>query len=325
MLTKAKNITFDLGVTKKVGDIVVAITIPFKGICNGCLKHLKANCVGDNMLMKGSEEAALAYALFETIRDKLSGSILEISKTKASEVNCVSIDGNLVITYHTMGTKTALIKTVGLALTTLNPVKLHTKYADNMKFLCGKAGSKEEFNFVAKKLAEGVKKSVYITAVGRINITHEKIKESMQTLLGKLPSIDMPGAKEVEAPGKRVVPDALASVKPYPVVKASGMASAVLADYILNNSNGFSVEVTDNGVVVYNHGWEAKHKQLKDKDRIAGYVQKKYAKLDLAGELNTVFAYLSLCNGYIDSQVASSLVHSKQKSDKFVEILKKHL
>lgn len=322
MLTKEKNITLDVGVSKKLSDIIVAISIPFKGICNGCLKRLKANCTGDNTLMKGAEEAALAFALFETVRDKLSGSGLEVTKTKASEVNCASIDGNLVITYHTQGTKTALIKTAGIALTTLNPMKLYTKYADNMKFLSGKGGSKEEFNFVAKKLAEGIKKSVYITAIGRINITHEKIKESIKTLVGKLPDIDMPGAKEVESPGKR---EPVKEDKPYPVIKSTGFAAAVLADYIRNNSNGFSVEVTDDGVTVYNHGWEAKHKQLKDKDRITGYVQKKYGKLDEAGELYTVFAYLSLSQSYIDSQVASLLVHSKQKSDKFVEILKKHL
>jgi hypothetical protein len=324
MLTNEKNITVSLGVTKKLADIVVSLTIPFKGISHHCLKKLKASCVGTNHLEKGTEEAAIAYALFETVRDKISGSGLEISKTKASEVNCVSIDGNLVFTWHTMGTKTALVKSIGMALTTLNPIKLYTKYADNMKFLSGKGGPKEEFNFVAKKLAEGIKKSVYVTAVGRINITHEKIKESIKTLVGKLPSIDMPGAKEIEAPGKRVV-STETQIKPYPVVKATGLSSAVLADYIMNNSNGMSVEVTGEGVTIYNHGWESKHKQLKDKDRITGYVQKKYAKLDASGELNTVFAYLSLCNGYIDSQVASSLVHSKQKSDKFVEILKKHL
>jgi hypothetical protein len=325
MLTKEKNITLDVGVSKKLSDIIVAISIPFKGICDECLKRLKANCIGDNTLMKGIEEAALAFALFETIRDKLSGSGLELTKTKASEVTCASIDGNLVITYHTQGTKTALIKTAGMALSTMNPMKLFSKYSENMKFLSGKGGKKEEFNFVAKKLAEGINKSVYITCVGRINITHEKIKESVKTLVGKLPSIDMPGAKETATPEKRVASDATASINPYPIIKCSGFASAVIADYIRNNSNGMSVEVSDNGVTIFNHGWEAKHKQLKDKDRISGYIQKKYKKLDEAGELNTVFAYLSLCNGYIDSSVASTLIHSKQKSDKFVEILKKHL
>jgi len=324
MLNKSKNVTIDVGVSKKLPDIIVSLSVPFKGISQHCLKKLKSNCVGDNHLSKGTEEAALAFALFETIRDKLSGSGLEVTKTKASEVNCVSIDSNLVFTWHTQGTKTALVKTVGLALTTLNPMKLHTKYSENMKFLCGKGGSKEEFNFVAKKLAEGIKKSIYITAVGRINITSEKIKDAMPTLLGKLPDIIMPSVKEIEAPEKRVDKgDAL--IKPYPVIKATGMASAVVADYIANNSNGMSVEVGDEGVIIYNHNWETKHKQLKDKDRISGYVQKKYAKLDVIGELYTVFAYLSLSKGYIDSQVASTLVHSKLKSDKFVEILKKHL
>jgi hypothetical protein len=322
MLTKVKNLTLDIGVTKKVGDIIVSATIPFKGIASCCLKKLKSNCTGNNLLVKGSEEAALAYSLFETIRDKLSGSCLEVTKTKASEVNCASIDGNLVITFHTMGTKTALIKTVGLLLTTLNPTKLYTKYSENMKFLSGKGSPKEVFNFVAKKLSEGIKQSIYITAVGRINITHEKIKEGIQTLLGKLPSIEMPGAKEIDTPEKR---DTLKVDKPYPVVKCSGFAAAVIGDYIRNNSNGFAIEITDDGVTVYNHGWETKHKQLKDKDRITVYVQKKYAKLDDAGELYTVFAYLALSQSYIDSQIASTLIHSRLKSDKFVEILKKHL
>ena len=323
MLTKSKNITVDVGVSKKLADIIVSVTIPFKGISQHCLKMLKSNYVVNNHLVKGTEEAALAYALFETIRDKLSGSGLEVAKTKASEVNCLSIDGNVVFIWHTQGTKTSLIKTVGLALTTMNPIKLYTKYADNMKFLSGKGGSKEEFNFVVKKLAEGIKKSIYIMAVGRINITSDKLKEEMGTLLRKLPEISIPNAKEISEPEKRVIAET--SIKPYPVIKATGVDAAVIADYIRNNTLGFSVEVTDGGVTIYNHGWESKHKQLKDKDRISGYVQKKYAKLDASGELNTVFAYLALSQGYIDSQVASTLVHSKQKSDKFVEILKKHL
>lgn len=322
MLIKEKNITISIGITKKVGDVIVSVSIPFKGISQHCLKKLKSSYVGEYILVKGSEEASIAYALFETIRDKLSGSGLELIKTKASEVNCISIDDNLVITWHTMGTKTALIKTIGLTLTTLNPVKLYTKYTDNMKFLCGKSGSREEFNFVAKKLAEGIKKSVYITAIGRINITDEKVKSEMKTLLGKMPSIDIPSAKEIESPGKR---DLLKIEKSYPIIKASGLSAAIVADYIRNNVLGISVEVTDDGVTIYNHGWEAKHKQLKDKNRITGYIQKKYEKLDSTGELNTVFAYFALAQDYIDSQTASTLIHSKQKSDKFIEILKKHL
>lgn len=323
MHVKSKQVSLTIGQTKKVADIVVSISIPFKGIASCCLKKLKCSCVDVPELVKGSHEASIAYALFEAVRDKLSGSGLELFKTKASNVSCASINDNLVITFQTQGTGTALRKCVGLALSVFNPTKLFTKYSENIKFLSGKGGNKQEFNYVAKKLAEGIKKSIQITSVGKININIIKIKTIVDVVTGKLPSIDMPSAKETDVPS---YPKSESSdVKQYPIIKCSGLAAAVVADYVRNNSNGMSVGIVDSGVIVYNHSWESKHKQLKDKKRIEDYIYKKYEKLEDRDELSAIFAYFSLSQGFLDSDIAAKLISTKLKLERLIELLKKSL
>ena len=324
MQVKKQNIILDVGVTKKVADIIISISIPFKGIANCCFKKLICGMPSSPEIMKGTEESAISYALFEVVRDKLSGSGLELVKTKVSEVSCASIGDNLVFTFHTQGTGTALRKSCGLAVSTFNPVKLFSKYSENMKFLTGKGGNKEEFNFVAKKLAEGIKKSVHITVVGKINTELAKLQEIVGAVHNKMSSVDIPSAKEIEAPGKRVS-DSDELTKPFPIVKCSGLDAAVVADYIRNNSNGMSVGIANTGVVVYNHGWEAKHKQLKDKKRISDYVHKKYAGLEDKEEFSCAFAYFAISQGFIDSDVAAKIISSKLKTTRFIEILQKTL
>ena len=321
MQVKEKQIVLTVATTKRVADIVISISIPFKGVSIHCLKKLTCNCPDDTGLAKGSEEASLAFALFEAVRDKLSGSGLELFKTKASNVSCASISDSLVITFHTQGTGTSLRKTCGILLSCLNPIKLFAKYSENMKFLSGKSGNREEFNFFVKKLADGIKKEISIVAVGKINTDAAKLKDIIKVLVTKLPTIELPSAKETETPGKKADEEK----ETYPIVKCDGLSAAIIADYIRNNSNGMSVGIIDEGVVIYNKSWESKHKQLKDSKRIKDYINKKYAKLEDKEELSAIFAYFSLSEGFINSNIAEKIIASKLKTDKLIELLKKAL
>lgn len=322
MKVSQKNITLAVDQTKKVSDIIVSITIAFKGIADCCFKKLKNNCFDSQGLMKGSEQAATAFALYESIRDKLSGSGLELFKTKASNVNCNIINGHIVITWHTQGTGTALRKSAGLALTCMNPIKLFSKYSENIKFLSGKGGNREEFNYVAKQLAESIKKSIQITCIGKINTDTNKLKDIIEVLANKLPDIEMPGAKEITAPKTAMGMD---MNEQYPIVKCSGLSAAITADYIRNSSNGMAVGIDELGVIIYNKSWESKHRQLQDKKRIEDYIDKKYAKIEDKDELSPIFAYFALSEGFCDGNVAASLISTTLKTDKMIEILKKTL
>lgn len=322
MQVKLKQINLVVGQTRKTVDIAVCISVPFKGVASCCLNRLKSNCGNSDPLMPGSHESALAYALFETVRDKLAGSPLEILKNRVTNLSCATINGNFVISFHTAGTGSALRKSCGIALSCFNPIKLFAKYSENIKFLSGKGGDRSEFNFVAKKLAEGMKKSIHIAAIGKINIDTDKMKDIIGVLANKLADIEIAPAKDISQPAK-TSPEK--EENPYPIVKCSGLDAAVVADYIRNNSNGMAVDITDNGVVVYNHSWESKHKQIKNIQRIKDYVNKKYGKLEDRDELAAIFAYFSISEGNIDSDIASKITSSKMKSANFIEILKKVL
>lgn len=318
LLVKEKQITLAVSVCKKTPDIIISVTIPITGIADCCIKRLKFNCDEMPALMKGSEEAALAFALFETVRDKLTGSGLEIFKNKVSNIDCISFNNSFTITFNTQGTGTSLRKTCGIMLNCLNTSKLFTKYSENIKFLSNKGGKKEEFNFISKKFTEAIKKSIDITAVGKINTDVEKLKDIINTLVSKLPTMDIALVKEMEAPPNHAEE---VNEKSYPVIVCKGISTAIVADYIRNNSNGMSIGIIDEGVIVYNYGWETKHKQLNDKIRIKDYIHKKYKKLEEKDELSAIFAYYSLTQGFIDATVARQIITSKLKTSELVENL----
>ena len=311
--------------TKRVADLVVSISIPFAEVCGGCLKRLKTNCMEEAELMQGSEEASILYAQFEVIRDKLTGSALEVFKTKVSNIDCHSIDGYFVITFNTQPTGTSLRKTCGLALSCLNPAKLFSKYTQNIKFLGAKSANRETFNFVANKLMQEIKKSITITAVGKINTDKDKLNDITTSLTAKIPELMMASSKETQKPEKRHIASTASTASAYPTVKCSGLGRAILVDYIRNNAGGMSVGVNDDGIVIYSHGWHAKHKHLKDKKRIQDYIHKKYMKLEQNGELAPLFAYFSLTEGFINAVVAEKILKSKFNTDQLVELLEKAL
>jgi hypothetical protein len=314
MEVRNKNLSICVGVSKRVPDIAVSITIPASGISDQCLKELICNCAGDKELREGSEMAALVYAIFEQIRDKLVGSALELSKSRVSNVSCSAIHNNFVIRWNCQGTGSSLRKTCGLAASCMNPAKLFSKYSENIKFLSGKTGSREHFNYCAKKIAESIKKGVTIAAVGKINLDKDKLGEILKVVGSKFPDIEVP--KEIETPPKH---EGHVQVH-YPLVKASGFAAACVADYIRSNSAGMGVQVVNSGVVVYNQSWETKHKQLREDRRIKDYVLKKYERL--GAEFPALFAYFATTQGYADGETVAKIIKSKPKPAELVALIK---
>lgn len=315
-----KNFSVIIGVTKKVADIAVAASVPIAGVSDSCLKKLKCNCVDIQEIIKGSQEAAVCFALFETVRDKLSSSPLEVSKTRVSNISCNYIDGYFTIRWNCQGTVSNARKTIGLFLTVLHPEKLNTKYNDNIKLLSGKSGDKDEFIYCANKLIDGIKKHVQVSICGKINVDKDKLAAMMDVLQKKIP--------KHESIGKGTVPSHEGESKEeskveFSFIASSGIASACLADYIRSNSGGMGVDVVNKGVIIYNKSWPSKQKQLVDTRRIKDHVDKRYKRLDV--DFANVFAYFITTQDYANSHTIQKVIKSKLSSDGLAAIIKDHL
>lgn len=319
MEVKGKKIELIVGVTKKVPDIAVLMGIAFK-VNKHCLGKLSCDSKCDT-LYNGAENAALGYALFETIRDKFVGSPLEMSRSRVSSVSCNAIDGKFLISWNTQGSLSMMRKTIGLALSTLNPIKLYSKYAENMKLLGGKS-DRSVFNSCVSDMVAGIKKGVKIAVVGKIKTTPAKIKEMVAKVEKKQPSADVPPAKDCTKPSKR---DDYSCE--YPTIKASGIAAAATAFYIRTKSGGMSVSVCDNAsntvIVVYNHSWKTKQKALKQSNRVKDFVRQKFEKLK--GEFAPVFAYLCITQEVANCCTVSKIIKTKPSAASMTGLISKTL
>lgn len=313
-----KNISLVVGVSKKVPDIAVGMSFSFPNMSEKCLKMLMCNCAKSHELVHGSHEAALGYALFETIRDKLVSSPLEVSKSRVSNISCRSINNALSISWNCQATGSSLRKTCALAVSCLHPHKLFSKYTENIKFLSGKGGSKDEFAYCVKKMTEGIKKSIQLVAVGKINTDKSKLGDILDVIVKKVPAMENIGNGSepvIKAPETKE--------EEYPIIKVHGIAAACVAEYIRSNSGGMGVDVVNKGVVIYNMSWHTKQKQLSEGRRIDDYVNKKYKKL--GDEFSNVFAYFTLTQGYANADSIASILKSHQQPAKLASLIKENI
>ena len=306
MEAKNKNIIINAAVCKKVGDIAVCMCIPYKG-CWECLRRLRNNDPAMSDAHEGAEHSSMIYAMYEAIRDKFIGTPLDISRSKVSSVRCNIQNGNMVISWNTQGSFSALRKTLSLALSCLSPTKLYSKYAENMKFL-GVKTSREIFNTCSNDMTAGINKDISFSVVGRINIDKTKLKNLLDKVAVKLPKQTTIPSKDTDKPPKKEKYE-----HEYPSIKASGVSSVVIADYIRSKSGGMGVEVDSGKVIVYNKSWESKRKALKQPGRIKDYIKQKYEKLK--EHLGLILAYMSITQGYADCSTATKLIKGVKASD----------
>lgn len=318
MEVKGKKIELVVGVTKKVPDIAVIMGFAFNANKH-CLGKL--SCDSKCELYKGAEHAALGYALFETIRDKFVGSPLEMSRSRVSSVSCNSIDGQFLISWNTQGSLSMMRKTTGLALSALNPIKLYSKYAENMKLMGGKA-DRSVFNSCVSDMVAGIKKGVKIVVVGKIKTTPAKLKEMVGKIEKKQPNADTPASKDCTKPPKH--DDHKCE---YPTIKASGIAAAATAFYIRTKSGGMSVSVCDNSsggvIVIYNQSWKTKQKALKESNRVKDFVRQKFEKLK--SEFAPVFAYLCITQEVANCCTVSKIIKTKPSASSMSGLISKIL
>jgi hypothetical protein len=309
MNVKSKNIEITVGQCKKMPDIAVLL-----GIYYDCSKinliKLKTNNPGE--LYTGAEGSALGYALFEVIRDKFIGSPLELSRSRVSRVDCDSINGKLLITWNTQGSLSMMRKTIGLAVSTLDPIKLYSKYAENIKLLGGKQ-DRTVFNYYAAAMVDALKKGIKIAVSGKINIDEARLKDVITRVEGKMPTMSgIP--KEVSKSEKHTE-----YVCDFPSVKASGIAAVVTADYIKSKSGGMGVDVYTNEIIIYNKSWPSKHTILKDNSKIKDYTRQKYEKL--GSDFACILAYMAITQGYAECCTISQIIKNKPKASDMADLI----
>ena len=306
-----KNIELNLVSCKKVADIAVIMGIPLK-VNKCCLNKLRCNNPSEK-LYTGSESAAMGYALYELVKEKMMGSPLEIAKSKVSRISCNALNGKFLLSWNTSGFS-GLRKTISLVLSCLSAPKLYSKYAENMKLIGGKS-DRDVFNTLSNEMTDAIKKSIKFNVVGKIKVDNVKLKDLLMKVEPKLP-------KQETLKGTKSVPKYEEHSQIYPTIKASGIPAIAIADYIRAKSGGMSVDVCNNYILVYNKNADTKINQLKKKDRIKDYV-KKYEKLK--DEFYCVFAYMAITQNLADCCTIASIIKTKPKAASMVELISKNM
>lgn len=313
---KNKNIELTVGQCKKVPDIAVILGIHFD-VCHASLFKLHDSFSFDNMkgnkVYTGSEKAALAYALYTVVRDKMVGSPLELSRSRVSRIEFDAQEGKFMLSWNTQGSVSMLRKTIGIVFSCMNPHKLYSRYSINCKNL-GCTADRNVFNYVANEMADAIKKSIKIAAVGRINVDKSKIKDLLTKVNKKL--VNTTQEKKTTKPPIR---DKF--VHDFPVVKASGIASAAVEDYI--RSQGMGTASLGNEIIVYNKSFESKKNAFKQADRIKKYVSQKYDKIGT--DFSCVFAYLCITQLYCTCCSATDIIKNKPTASSMVSLIQKTL
>lgn len=277
-----KQIDLDIVPLSKVHNISVSMTIPFGGVSAECVSILWGNnpCESDNgrcnTLHTGSEEAAIAFALYKLIQDKLCGSPLEVARCKVDHVSCKAHDGAFVISWNTQGSGSALRKTLGVALKCLAPNTLYTRYGYNIKNLGGRC-DRSVFNHLANKMIEAINKQVHFVVIGKLKADIDA-KGLLSTAANKFVASSKNASGDCSAPDKHTD-----HKHDYAKLSCSdGAAAIVVADYIQHQ--GFGLRIYGKHIFIYSSSWGSKHDALKKRDRIKSYVAAKYDRLgDLAG------------------------------------------
>lgn len=312
---KKGGLSVSVSVTKKVADVAVGLC--FKLPCDGCVANrLKgvASC-GCDSFPEGSEETALGLSLFLAVKAKLCGSPKDLFKTKVGNVTCVMHSDHFGINWKTQGTVSAVRKSLGIALSVLNPANVFSTWSRCIKQMGGSA-DKESFLYVASKAAAAIKSELNVLVVGKINIDQKKLDEMMKVLEKKHDVDSVAGGKKPSGHTKCNHDDQTE-------LKVSGWGSAVLSDYIQFKVKGLVPQLCNKYLLlnIKPAQWATAAKKIKE--GIKDFVDAKY--MGVGDELPAIFGYLALCNSTLCACDVSSAISSKMSAESVKAAISKGL
>lgn len=175
-----------------------AVSISFKAqnVNWFVLQKLKAErpC-GCAELAYSSEYTALVYSIYDSVRDKLIGTAGNQLKSKVNNVGCGMCHGNFIISFTCHNSVTGIRKSLGLAMSKMNPAKLYPRYQKYIRLLGGKPIRAEFLNCV--NAIGQIKPNV--TVVTKSKITPETKAKVSETVIKKLYSFEKAGGSKVPA------------------------------------------------------------------------------------------------------------------------------
>jgi len=268
-------------------------------------------CLTPSHAKEGMEllPAAIAYATFMMVQEKLVGTAQAISKSKTDHVQLVCTGNKLSITWATQGSLSALRKSLSLAMAGLHPLKTFPRVKALMKDAGVKLPDRDSFDKHAAGLTHSIQSTLCTFVVGRISLQDDK--EGKEKILGMLETVKkyrvLEGAKKsTHSPATKSAANAdSASLK-----FSSHMAAALAHEYVsitLGRKPRAVGKALEFGELA-----ESARAKLGDKDRIAAYIKAKYERFD-ANELTCYLAYYAIANAVTDASTLSEFASKNPK------------
>ena len=297
---KKGGISLFLQRTPLVGDVAVCVSFSVK--CNGCvLNRLKSGGTGgcssisgdknaNSCFPEGAEEACLCYAQYLVVQNALCGDPLATSKSKVGSVDCGSNGGQFFICWRVKGTGSAVRKSLGIAMRSLNPSKYYSVYDQCIRSIGKKS--------VRDKLCCGVVGNIKTEKKGAGNLA-----DLMLDVLSKKLNLSNPVGSSSKPTGHSECPhDGLTEIK------CSGWHTYVIRDYINAKVKGIASIIYEKGILlaVDQKKWDVLSSKLKK--GLKDYIKTKYTRV--GKELANLVGYIVMSNAYVSCSDVKSIIKS---------------
>lgn len=282
MSHKSGNLSLHYLHNNNAGGVCLAVSFSLTGnwfVLNKLKRGEPCSCT---QLSKHSEATALAYSLYELVRDKLLSDADVQQKSKVSGVSCSLHNGNFTICVKTASSMSGIRKVLSIIEKNLTPKRLFPMYSANIKLLNGRP-DRAEFSHCVNDMQKGLA-SLTCIIVGSVKLDKRKLEVVADAASSKAPSY-----ADLKPTKKPASLELDANPTDYPTVKTSGMMASLVSDYIENVSNARTV-VMDNSVVIHDMSWTSA--KIKDKKKIVKWA----SSYDKVKDLSSALVYLALVN-----------------------------
>lgn len=247
-----------------------SVVVSFKSQCNWFVlqKLMRGQPCSCMELAFASENTAVAYSIYEAIKEKLIGSPLDQSKSKVSSMTCDYQNGEFVMTMSCPNNIPIIKKNLLVVASKIAPHKYYTKYSHNIKLLNGKP-FKNEFLY-SSDLLNDMKLNVFV--IGKFNVTDEKFGDIVDKTNAKFSIVPaQTGGEKPRSLGKSL------GKTSYPVHTADGYKAVFVRDFI-KSETGLTTVLNSGGVIVYNKKWNVVSKKVSE-SAVNKHAYQKYTKL----------------------------------------------
>jgi len=223
----------------------MAVSIGFPVKQANWFAYKKLECgrpCGCPTLACGSEATAMAFSVFDNVKEKLIGTpMLQIS-SGVSSVRCNYRNGEFSIHLVCPANYTALKKALILTVKAIVPHRLYAKYTANIVLLNAKP-MRSEYIHVSNELVENMMLNIVIA--GKLNIDQAKISDMTQAISKKLNLSTVSGVA--------TVPSSLSATRSrsnYQIVEAKSYSAMLASDFISATSD-INSTICNNDVIIY--------------------------------------------------------------------------